>query len=1186
VSRLLAPRGAVRSALGLLALVGMGALAERSPPRALLSLDDLAAVRDVAELHGGPTSQFANEFDFEQQLLALVPSTRDGGSWRGSARPGRTMTRRRLDLRSLRPLLPASTRSRRMKLAGAFTAALTVTGTCWANKPQKAPGIISMTVDPEIHHLPVVDADDIRFVRLRRSQGLSSQRVTSIVQDDHAFLWFGTDYGIDRYDGYQFRVFMSQPDDRGSPLHITEPTLFVDRSGTLWVGSLYGLGRYDPDTESFAHYPLARDSVSGSSVHHISQDRAGTLWISTERGLYRLDPTSGKTTHYRHHNADEASLSSDDIRSSGEDREGTLWIATSEGLDEFDRERGRVTLHMPLPENRDFGFYEDSNGVFWVRYASGNGLAILNRATGHLTRYSFGREDLPGRPLTGVSSMLEDQEGTLWIGTFSDGLLKYDRAHQRFIRYRNDPKNPESLTENRITTLLEDRDKNIWVGFGATEPAFFPTRRASFEVLPFDSSNPDNLGEALVNAIYEDRAGILWMGTTGALVRLDRKAGHLTHVEVPGHGIASDVLSIVEDAAGALWIGTSGQGLYRRLPGNEQLTAFRHSDTDPASLSDDTVVRLLVDHAGTLWVGTMNGLARFNPDTQNFTTFRLSGGDESNSFADVVEDSRGALWLGGYLSGVLRFDPRSGVFTPTKQHSERVLLNRVLLDHAGSLWISTQDGLDHFDPASGLLTRYTEKDGLPSTAVNCILEDSLGGLWLGTSAGLSHFDRRRGIFTNYTQADGLPGLDFIGWHACFSSDSGEMFIGGFSGAVAFRPERLAATASYAPSVALTSFQLFGKPVTPGSESILKHAIDYTDQVTLTHEQNSFAFEFAALSFANPATNHYRYKLEGLDKDWQEVGSERRYATYTTLPPGEYRFRVQGATIRGPWGEPGAAVRIGIQPPWWRAKSFQAALGTLLCLVAWAAWRLRLNKVVRQIEARMAERTRIARELHDTLLQSFNGLLLRFRTVHVLFSNNPDEARRILESAIDQARQALTEGREAVQGLRSSTFETSDFAEAIRTLGEALASDPAYSGSVALTLNIGGTPRVLQPLVRDEIYRTASEALRNAYRHADANRIEVQLDYGEARFELRVRDDGKGIDPKLMGGQELKGHYGLSGMRERAREIGARFRIWSAPGSGTEIELRISGSVAYDTPPRARRWWLRRRVFAARTAQRS
>src|SRR4029077_4145 len=178
--------------------------------------------------------------------------------------------------------------------------------------------------------------------------------------------------------------------------------------------------------------------------------------------------------------------SSADIRSSGEDREGAFWIATSEGLDEFDREHGRVIRPVPLPETRDFGFYEDREGVFWVRYASGNGLAILNRATRHLTRYSFGREDLPSHPLTGVSSMLEDQAGRLWIGTFSDGLLKYDRAHQRFIRYHNDPENAESLTENRITTLLEDREKSIWVGFGATEPAFFSTRPPAFEVLPFD----------------------------------------------------------------------------------------------------------------------------------------------------------------------------------------------------------------------------------------------------------------------------------------------------------------------------------------------------------------------------------------------------------------------------------------------------------------------------------------------------------------------------------------------------------------------------------------------------------------------------------------------------------------------------------------------------------------------------
>jgi len=1033
---------------------------------------------------------------------------------------------------------------------------------------QTAQAVVEATVDPETIHLPIIEGSDIRFVRLKRSQGLSSQRVTSMAQDSHGFLWFGTDYGVNRYDGYRFRVFTSQRDDRGNPPYIAESKLFVDRSGTLWIGSMYGLGRYDPDSESFVHYPLAIGSDSESWVHHITQDRAGTLWLSTERGLYRLDPTSGKTTHYLHDNADGLSLSSDDIKSSGEDREGKFWIATSEGLDEFDREHGRVTLHVPLPEKRDFGFYEDSAGAFWLRYASGNGLAILNRTTGHLTRYSFGREDLPTHPLTGVSSMLEDQDGTLWIGTFSDGLLKYDRAHQRFIRYRNDPENAESLAENRITTMQQDREKNIWIGFGATEPAFFSTRAAAFEVLPFDSSNPDNLGEALVNAIYEDRAGVVWMGTTGALVRFDRKTGRLTHIAVPGHGIASDVLSIVEDAAGALWVGTSGQGLYRRSPGSERLTAFRHSDTNPASLSDDTVPGLLVDSTGTLWVGTMNGLDRFNPGTQNFTTFRSSGEAETNMFSDIVEGPRGALWAGGFLAGVLQFDPRSGSFTPFSRpepHGPRMWLNRVLIDHAGSIWIATPHGLDHFDPGSRLLAHYTEKNGLPSTAVNCILEDSSGGLWLGTGVGVSHFDPRREIFTNYTRADGLPGLDFIGWHACFRSGNGEMFIGGFSGAVAFRPERLAAAASYAPSVALTSFQLFGKPITPGLGSTLKRAIDYTDQVTLSHDQNSFAFEFAALSFTDPASNRYRYKLEGLEPSWHEVGSEQRYAAYTTLPAGTYNFRLQGATIRGPWSEPGLAVRIDIKPAWWNAWWFKALVALLLIASAAGLYLLRVRQISRQfairLEERVTERTRIARELHDSLLQGVQGLMIRLHAVRELLPGRPADAAQVLRGALQCGDQAIAEGRAAVQDLRATTLAPSDLAQALMALGpellpEGAAQQPSYH------VLVEGKSRPLMPLVRDEIYRIAREAVRNAVQHARARRIEVELVYGEQSFSLRVRDDGIGVDANVLEASRRGGHWGLQGMHERAKSFGAHLEMWSEHGAGTELLLEIPATTAY------------------------
>src|SRR5215469_2720006 len=374
--------------------------------------------------------------------------------------------------------------------------------------------------------LGLIDASDIRFSHLSRSQGLSQTRVSRIVQDDQGFIWFATQYGLNRYDGYRFKVFKHDPENPESICGVYIASLFKDRTGTLWVGCDYSLDRYDPAMEAFVHYRIAPDAIGQNvTIRHISQDAAGKLWLSTPNGLYRFDPGSGKSTHFRHRSEDPWSLSSDAVYSSGEDRTGAFWVATAEGLDEFDRAPGRVTLHVPLREPRESSFYEDGGGVFWVLYSSGNGLAILDREKRLLTRYSFALRDLQNFPLTGVSAMLEDRGGTLWVGTFSDGLLKFDREHKRFVRYRNDPTNPDSLSEDRLTTLCEDREGTMWVGLGATEPSSFSTARPSFTKLPFDWRNPHNLGEKLVNGLYEDKEGYLWIGTTGALNRLDRTSG-------------------------------------------------------------------------------------------------------------------------------------------------------------------------------------------------------------------------------------------------------------------------------------------------------------------------------------------------------------------------------------------------------------------------------------------------------------------------------------------------------------------------------------------------------------------------------------------------------------------------------------------------------------------------------------
>ncbi len=1037
--------------------------------------------------------------------------------------------------------------------------------------PAAAQTVAQAQVDPETVRLSETEGRDLRFVQRLRYQGLSEQRVTHIAQDDRGFLWFGTQYGLNRYDGYGVRVFKNDPGDSRSLCGVNIPALFKDRLGALWIGCDYALDRYDPITEAFVHYPLGTGtSGTGGTVRHISQDRAGILWLSTANGLYRFDACTGQVSRFGHSETDPVSLSSNDVKSSGEDRSGAFWVATGEGLDAFDRDSGRVTLHVPLREPRDLAFYEDRSGVFWLLYSSGNGLAILDRNARKLTRYSFTERQLPGFPLTGVSSMLEDRDGTLWVGTFSDGLLKLDREHHRFTRYRNDPTNNESLPENRITTLFQDREGNIWAGFGAIAPGFFARPPPPFARLPFDSGNPANLGEPLVSAIYEDRAGMLWIGTTGALERFDPISGRFTHFEVPGHGIASDVLSIVEDRSGALWVGTSGQGLYRLDPATGRLRGFHHSDADASSPAGEVVIALLVDRAGRLWLSTLDGLYRFDPSTERFTSFRRTVNDAPTSYEPMAEDERGALWLAVYGIGVLRLDPVSGEFTTFSQGlGERGALNAnrrlnaLHVDRTGAVWVATQNGVDRFDPRAGTLTYFSEKDGLASNAVGCILEDVQGDLWMGTSKGLSRLDVRRGTFKNYTEADGLLGLDFTAWPTCFRSSSGEMYFGGFAGGVAFRPESVT-DSSYVPPVVLTAFQLSGVTVGLAAGSPLTRSIDRTDRLTLSH-RDTFSFGFSALSFSSPETNRYRYKLEGLDEGWHDVGSDQRFASYTTLPSGAYRFRLQAATGRGPWSEPGRAVSITIEPPWWGTWSFRTLLSVVAILVVLATYFFRVRQIARQFEIRLderlSERTRIARELHDSLLQGFQGLMFRLQGVRDLLPQRADDAARALETALDRGDKAIAEGRAAVQDLRTSALVASDLADSLMALAEELG--PRGSGrSPPYHVLVVGKPRRLAPLVRDETYRIAREAFRNAAEHAKARRIEAELDYGERAFRLRIRDDGVGIDHQILDDRRRAGHWGLQGMQERAEAFGATIEVWSEHGAGTEIQLTIPASIAY------------------------
>jgi signal transduction histidine kinase/ligand-binding sensor domain-containing protein len=1049
--------------------------------------------------------------------------------------------------------------------------------------------------------LPVTDGEEIRFSHLSTKEGLSQTRVSQIVQDDEGFMWFGTQYGLNRYDGYNFKVFVHDPTRENSLSCAFVYSLFKDRDGTLWVGCNNVVDRFDKMTETFTHYRIAPEVSEGLpvTISGISQDHTGALWLSSGSGIYRLDPATGRVAHYGHDPMNSSSLSSNDVKSASEDSSQRFWVADGDNLEEFDGGQGKVLLRVPLTGLTDLGpksgmsnvsSYEDHLGIFWITYTSaahGSGLAVLDRATNKLTRYSI-YDQKSGRELSGgVMAAVEDLNKTLWLATKSEGLLRFDREHGILIRYRNHPDDLESLAEDRLISLCADREGNVWAGLHATGPDYFSSTPRSFMPLLRRPSNANSFGETFVNAIYEDHQGVLWVGTTGALVRFERKSGQYTSYPPPGPGLDNDIVAITGDRSDVLWVGTMGGGLGRFDQRTGRFKTYRYHASDPSSLSNDAVSRVFVDHSGTMWVTTWNGFDRFDPETERFVVYKRDKESQAEEYYNITQDQSGTLWIGGIM-GLTRFDPNSGRFIlynhkPGDPGSlSDNIVNNVYIDHLGTIWTATQNGLNKLDTNSGAFTKYYASDGLPINNVSCILEDRSGQLWISTSRGISRFDPLTKTFKNYSTADGLPGDDLTGWDACFKSSSGEMFFGGFSGGIAFYPDKVE-DPSYIPPIVLTDFQLFGKPVEIGPESLLKKSITYANDLTLSHQQSVFSLTFSTLSYLNPVANRYRYMLEGLDQQWTEGRSDRRLATYTTLPAGKYTFRVQGATSRGAWREPGAKLVITILPPWWATWWFRTLCVAAILALLWAVYQLRLRQIAREynvrLDERVDERTRIARELHDTLLQSFQGLLMRFQAVSDDLAES--ESKEELDQTIDRAARAITEGRNAVQGLRSSIIETNDLAAAIGTLGKELAA--AENQPPEFTMQVEGAPRELHPVLRDEVYRVAGEALRNAFRHADARRIEVEIRYDERQFRLRVRDDGKGIDPNPLVDGGRPGHFGLHGMRERAERIGGKLTVWSSDRtggrleSGTEVELSIPAGHAYAKFRTPRRSWLAKRL---------
>jgi ligand-binding sensor domain-containing protein len=979
--------------------------------------------------------------------------------------------------------------------------------------------------------LIVAQTQDLIFDHLTVDQGLSNNTVLTILQDSRGFMWFGTEDGLNKYDGYNFTVYRHDPDDilsiSGNWIWTLQESHYGGKH-VLWVGTKYsGLNRLDLETEQFTHFrhdPKDLQSLSQDQIASIFEDSYGELWIGTFTGINKFDRKTEKFIRYQHDPDDPTSLSENKyctIHESLTADSSILWIGTWGGLNRFNRKTQKFTRYLydrhnqnSLSNNNIAKLFTDASGMLWIMTQNG-GLNKFNIETEQFIRFQPDPDNPKSLAYKTVTSIVESRfqgNSVLWVST-NQGLERLDLATNQFTHHKNIPNNHSSLSDNNLWTMYKDKAGIIWIGtWGAGVDKFDPSRQ-KFVHYRQEPGNPNSLSHNYIWSITQSKyygPNVFWIGTKdGGLNKFNRDKGRFTHYRHDSgnsNSLCHDMVFVTLESRfqgrDELWIGTL-DGLDKFDLKTKTFTHYKHDPDDPSTISNYIVRSICEDYTGILWVGTRNGgINKFDRDSGKFTRFRLNIGQTLS----IIEDNRGIVWA-GTGSGLLQYNSDTNNFTyyghdPENEYS---LSNNCVLslyeDKSSRFWIGTTDGLNLFDRKTNKFTRYNEKDGLPSKVINGILEDDHGNLWLNTNHGLSKFNPEEKTFWNYDLYDGLQSNQFVVGASCLSK-KGEMLFGGVNGFNIFHPDKIKDN-PHIPEVHLTDFQIFNKKVdvktgeirnADGNYYLPKH-ISNISEITLSYKENVFSFEFAALDYQSPQKNQYAYKMEGVDPDWVRTDASRRYVTYTQLDPGEYTFRVKASNNDGLWNDEGTSVKIIITPPWWQTEwayvsYFILILFTLYALRTYDKKRQRLKQELK-MEHFEAEKLR---EVDHMKSRFFTNISHEFRTPltlikgpikqllsgkikgnlkdqYQIISRNSDRLLQLVNQLLDLSR--LESGRMKLQAARG---------DIVTFLQQTVANFESLATNKGIILNLK-TPS--EPLMsyfdRDKLEKIISNLLSNAFK---------------------------------------------------------------------------------------------------------
>lgn len=988
--------------------------------------------------------------------------------------------------------------------------------------------------------------------------GLPQNTVHAVLQTSDGYMWFATEAGLVRFDSVAFTVFT-----RKNTPQLTSDLVYVlmeDNSGALWIGTANGIASYR--NGAFRAFP----DTSGSTVWSLFQDRDGRVWAMTSTGLSRLEGS-----HFV--NVPGVPLLDQTSRML-EPLDGSFWVSTTQGL--FHAAPGNATYFTLAGRAAPIQAVTlDRRGRVWAGTQSG---AEICNATGCNPFAPLANAD--------VHALVETPQGGLWIG--ADTGLWFDDSSQAKSQPQSSPRaytEKDGLPTDRINLLFCDREGALWIGTAAGIARFIDGKIQAFTPREGFSSN-------VVLSIAEDREGNLWLGTESGGVDILRDRKFTTYTAEDG--ISDDhILAVTQDHAGTVWLGTRGGGLDHANLDTIATGGFSALNT-ANGLSSNIVLSVVGAPNGDLWLGTPDGLDRMRDG--KITVFTSADGLADDFVRSLYFDSQGALWI-GTRRGLSQF--QNGRFTTwtALDGLGSDLVGAMVQARDGSMWISTLRGLTHW--SNGHFHNYAERDGLSNHVITALHQDSDGTLWIGTNGGgLNRL--RNGVFkavqpegaalpaniysiladdngnlwvssnegidrvnrdalnryidgaiasvtvASYGVADGMKISEASsgGHPAAWRMQNGTLWFATLKGVATVDPAHLA-TNRVAPNMVIEEFSVDDQPQSPVAA---RRSASTPEKIPAGSRR--FAFDYAALSFSAPNKVRFRYRLDGFDRAWVDAGAQRS-AYYTNLPPGRYTFQVTACNNDGVWSGTPASVAFELKPFFYQTIWFYLLLALAIAVIGYLIYLWRLRQVESRFNAVLAERNRIAREIHDTLAQGFVAVSVQLQIVGRMLAQSTDAARQHLDEAQELVRSGLEDARRAIWELRSQNAENQDLASQLLQMSNRITASSEVKTQVA----VHGTYHPLPARTETELVRIAQEAVTNVVRHAEAGRIEILLHFTPRSLKMTIADDGRGFANDAP--STADGHFGITGMKERAQQIGGSVKVTSKEGEGTQVHVEVA-----------------------------